>query len=440
MSKLLPLLIITLALGRCGAVAADACAVVPDLPVPTSTVHVNSFGAIPDDAGDDTAAIERALRALQSGQRLTLGPGRYLLGRSVFVRTAGAQIVGEGARIHATNPDSQALIVQADGVWITGLRFTAVTDGRRTAPWHSRIAVYLETSGVVQPVRGVRIVGNTIAPDGAAPAAERAAGSAGGIMLLRAVDFVVAANTVARTLADGIHITAGSRDGRVVGNIVRENGDDMIAVVSYAGRGPAALNTADMLGDLVARRRAQLVQNVLIAGNDVQGQYWGRGITVVGGRDITIRGNRIDNTPLGAGILVAREHNYETFGVSNVLVAGNAISRVQTDRSPFDPDGTFGTRGRTGHGAIEVHASLFADEAADADLRPELAVRDVAFISNTISGAAIPGARLGVPFAGHEEAQGPAGPVRRAVVTGDISGVTMGPSTAVTGARLPCMD
>lgn len=38
---------------------------------------------------------------------------------------------------------------------------------------------------------------------------------------------------VRRSLSDGIHVTQGSRNGRIINNQVLETGDDMIAIVSY---------------------------------------------------------------------------------------------------------------------------------------------------------------------------------------------------------------
>ena len=66
----------------------------------------------------------------------------------------------------------------------------------------------------------------------------------------RATGFLVAENTVSRSLSDGIHVTSGSSYGRVLKNTVKETGDDMIAVVSYVGgadtKGPVAACSASV--------------------------------------------------------------------------------------------------------------------------------------------------------------------------------------------------
>jgi parallel beta-helix repeat protein len=225
--------------------------------------------------------------------------------------------------------------------------------------------------------------------------------SAAGIVVQHAERFLVAGNTVVRSLADGIHITGGSRNGRVLNNTVRETGDDMIAVVSYADRGPPARNSAAKLAAAWETNvENMLARNILISGNRVSGQYWGRGITVVGGQSVAIVRNTIENVPLAAAILVAREAVYQTFGVDGVVIEGNILRDVQNKAPSYNVADKYAPGKRTGHGAIEVHAALFDDEAADPKLRGALAVRNVVVRGNTIERSNVAAFRAGVPFDG----------------------------------------
>jgi hypothetical protein len=378
---------------------------------------VRDFGAVPDDERDDTDAIQRALDAMKPGDTLVFAPGRYLISRSVRVRNPGVTITGPNAIIHATNPDDQALRIEADNTTVSSLTFTAVTDGRRSAPRHSRIAVNAELGG-----GNYRVVHNTVIRDNRIlndgdPGTPTANSSSGpGIALWHADGFLVAGNTVARTLADGIHMTAGSKNGRVLNNIVRETGDDMIAVVSYMGSGNPVSNTAsNVLASWSTRVETSLVRNVLVAGS----QYWGRGISVVGGQSITIASNTLNNVPLAAGVLIARETGYETFGVENVLVEANLIRDVQTLKPPYDYKNTFASARRTGHAAIEIHAGLFEDEA-NSDLRESLSISNVLVRGNVVERASVSGVRAGVPQAGTMRATDSAG---RAIERNTVSGV-----------------
>lgn len=378
----------------------SACETVPAWPTTASTTRrVTDFGAVRDDGRDDAAAIQRALDSMKSGETLLFPTGRYHISKSVKVRVAGVTIRGEsGAIIHATNPDSMAILIEQDRTTVRGLTFTAVTSGRRSAAWHARIAVAgTNPDGTTRRTYDTVIRDNKILPSGdpGTPGANSA--STAGILMVKADRFLIANNTVARTLADGIHITNGSKNGRVLNNTVRETGDDMIAVVSYADGGNAALNRASTLkAEWTQRLDERLNKNIVIAGNSVGGQYWGRGISVVGGEKVTIARNRVDNAPIGAAILLAREANYQTFGVTNVLVDSNTLRNVQNMAPTYDALGTYSTTRRTGHGAVEIHASQFTDETADSLLRAALTVRNVKVVNNLVERTTVSAVRMGV--------------------------------------------
>lgn len=381
---------------------APSCAALPPMPQPPAQgqrKYVTDFGAVPDDEGDDTQAIDNALKSLKEGDWLFFPPGRYKHARSLQIRTPNVVLWGDGATLHATNPQDMALLVRRSGVGIYNFTLTADTDQRLSAPQHARIALYPDSPDSVLVGNVVR--GNKLLPGGG-PNGSNSASSAG-IFVYRASDFLVAENLVTRSLADGIHITGGSANGRVLNNTVRETGDDMIAMVSYLGNGGWSAESAQQVAQAYeARQATNLVHNMLVEGNDVSGQYWGRGITVVGGEHITIRRNTISDTPQAAGILLAREQGYVSFGVSHVLVRDNIVQRVQTTApayvppkfcegkaSPCPPPPTY-------HGGVEVHALAFLDELSDPLLQTRVGVQNVLIEGNTVSGTLAAGMRLGV--------------------------------------------
>lgn len=110
---------------------------------------------------------------------------------------------------------------------------------------------------------------------------------------------------VRNTMADGIHITAAVKWVSVENCNVSNVGDDMIAIVSKRATGVV---TTDMS----------------ILNNTVSNNYWGRGITVVGGTNVVIRGNTITKAN-GSGILLASD-NYDTHGVSGITAENNTIT------------------------------------------------------------------------------------------------------------------
>jgi parallel beta-helix repeat protein len=378
----------------------QACATLPPAPALGARRNAREFGAEPDDDDDDAEAIQHALDVLEPGEVLWFEPGRYLVGKSLHVRRAGLVLTGERAVLHATNPDDQALLIEADDTTVMALTFTAITSGRREAARHARIAVVNDTPSGYLTVRNTVIRDNRIVESDAPGTPGANSASAAGILLLRAQGFLVADNTVQRSLADGIHITGASSQGRVQGNRVRETGDDMIAVVSYAGSGPAVSANAQSLQQAWDSRLQQgLVSNVLIADNALSSPYWGRGISVVGGSTITIARNTLANLPMAAAILIAREATWQTFGVNDVLVEANRISDVQTLPPTYDARGASTPVQRTGHGAIEVHAALFDDEARQPALREKLAVRKVLLRGNDVERSSVSAVRVGVDMA-----------------------------------------
>ena len=275
-----------------------ACEMLPALPSPPpGALRVTDFGALPDDDLNDDAAIARALRALKPGGWLVFPPGRYRQAHSVLVTTPGVTLWGPGATLQATDPRDHTLGLRADGVRLYGLTLTARPDQRRSEPAQARISLYRDRSdnpAGTTPQRGNVVRGVTV--DGA--------GSVG-ILVHGMADFTIAGNTVRRTLADGIHVTGASHHGRVLGNQVRDTGDDLISIVSYDDAPP--------------------VRDVLVQGNDVAGARWGRGLTVVGGEHLTLRGNTVTGVAHGAGILLAEQLGLPEGVQIGALVRGEEV-------------------------------------------------------------------------------------------------------------------
>jgi hypothetical protein len=362
---------------------------------PADAVDVRRFGVRGDGQQDDTVALQRALDSLSNGQWLVFPPGRYRHHARLVLQRPGVTLFGYGATLHATNPDDQALLIQASGVRVMGFTLTAVTDERRHAPWQSRLAIWRHGQGL-PPVHDIELRDNRILESGPPGSPLANSSSSAAIFVHNVHGFVVLGNEVRRSLSDGIHITGGARQGQVIGNTIRESGDDMIAVVSYLGHLAVGEDRPEAIArELPQRRLHGLVQDVLIADNDVAGQYWGRGISVVGGEQVSIVNNRIDATTHGAGVYIAREQGWGTFGVRNVRVAGNHITRVQTTSAAYSVLSLPDRIKRTGHGAVELVAHQFDDEAKWPELRQALTVQGVTVQDNTIEDSATAGIRLG---------------------------------------------
>ena len=283
-------------------------------------VSVDDFGARGDGVTDDGEAIADALRALDGGGTLVFSPNKTYIKTSLLrVDRPGIKLWGYGAVLYSVVTDGQldeqgaaevALHLDAPNTAVYGL--TLVSNMR------ARVEAHPNLSGIWLSSSDQEVIDNRL--------------EYANIFVREATRFAIARNVVYRSTFDGIHITTDSSFGAIVGNVVRQTGDDMIAVVSYG------------LG-------APNVGRVLIQDNDVSGQYWGRGISVVGGYDVEIRHNTVSRTPFGAGILVHSETSYKTSNVNNVLVEDNQIRDVQTREPAYNPARKWK---KTGHGAIDV--------------------------------------------------------------------------------------
>jgi Right handed beta helix region len=173
--------------------------------------------------------------------------------------------------------------------------------------------------------------------------------------------------------------------------------------VSYLARDWQA-RVAQKASWLDEHRQYSLVRNVWISGNRVSDAYWGRGIAVVGGQDVTIDNNDISRIGMAAGVLVAREDGYHTHGVTNVLVQRNRIAEVQTLAPTYVPEGPnfaellgklANNGGRTNHGGIEIHNLSPSQEMQTAFQQSVLAVSNVVVSDNVVSRATRDGVRVG---------------------------------------------
>nr|WP_057928272.1 right-handed parallel beta-helix repeat-containing protein [Burkholderia ambifaria] len=316
----------------------DGAAAASGAPAP-GALHAN----VPDayvrpaaDTADQADMLQHTLDALQPGQRLVFAPGRYVVGRSLIVRQPNVVLSGYGATLIATTADDQTIEMRGDGTTLVGFRLAGTGTTRLTTPASTKV----EVTG-----RGVQVLDNVI--DG---------GAGAGIFVFGGADVAIVGNEVLSTLADGIHMTHGSHDVLVQGNVVRGTGDDMIAVVSYRSEGV-------------------LTRNVLITGNSLEGNPWGRGITVVGGADVTISNNIVRNVAVSSGILVAQEDSNGTYGASDIRIENNVITDIQTATSRTD------SRPLTQQAAIEV--STWSGSVAR-----------VTIIGNRVSHARFDGIRL----------------------------------------------
>ena len=148
---------------------------------------------------------------------------------------------------------------------------------------------------------------------------------------------LIGRNTVYRTYADAIHVTGRSRDVKIFQNTVRENGDDMIAVVSYGGinviESIMSSSKTTMSRVIIGREGLQLSEVRTLRYGEYQYKI---------------------HVARGAGILVYSEdppNGWDYPPVNNVLIENNTIRYVQAAKPVFTGVDTWT---RSGMGGIHL--------------------------------------------------------------------------------------
>lgn len=290
----------------------------------TAGVSPLSFGAVGNGIADDTAAVQKAIGALSSGDTLLVPAGYTFAHRDVLaVRTPGVRVSGGGILL-ATNEARSALLLDADDVQLDNVTLRVAATTQR---WETYEQMKLRLG------RRTGITVSDVVVDGSAAA---------GVYVGGASNFVLRNVTVQNTRADGIHMTEASSYGQVVRPVVRNVGDDGVAVVSYASNGSP-------------------VHHVTVTSPRFYGQTWGRAFSVVGGEDITFTDVYAEHSQ-AAAIYIAAEASWNTLAAKRVLVDGGTVISSNED-SAVD------------HGAVLVFSGQTAYTNTDITVR-NLTVRN----------------------------------------------------------------
>jgi hypothetical protein len=327
------------------------------LPATRPAAHSISITAAPYSAApapaDATAAIQKALDDAAKMASPTT-PVDVLVPAGTFdysaVLRVGADVrlrrfpESSGGLLQATDPSNGAVHLAGDrsGALFLSLNLAATT--RLSAAQQSGIWVGTDNSSLPF-VHDVLVVGNDVAQSASAHVFGYA--EEGGLW---------AFNYAHAGYSDAFHHTAGSRYCQIIGNRAQTSstrGDDLYAFVSYQ---------AD--GDVV--HHCSAIAN------------WGRdgaarGLSVVGGAFVFLDHNDIDRTQW-AGVYLAQENSYKTYGASDVTVSNNAIAHANLGGSH---DGLLAYSDSPG----ETHPSTSLGSVPNQ-------LRRIAIVGNTISDTA----------------------------------------------------
>ncbi len=259
------------------------------VPAPTSIRDVTAFGAVGDGRTDDTAAIKRALSAMTGGQALRFPAGGVFCHAEVLLlSTADVQLLGPGTLL-ATNEAASALQLGAPNITVDGLTLAIQKTTRRWTTPDQHKLVLGPYEGIV--VRDVTVTGS----------------AAAGVFCFGASNFLLQRVQVSNTRADGIHMTGGSSNGLVDSPVLTHTGDDAVAVVSY-------LNDASSC------------HTITVTAPRVNGTAGGRGLSVVGGQDISFTDIQVASSN-DAGVYIACERSFSgSRDAVGVRVTGGTVT------------------------------------------------------------------------------------------------------------------
>lgn len=259
-------------------------------------VYVTSFGAVGDGVTDDTTAIQSALNSLNPTDTLVFNSGKTFRHTNVLTISKDSSHLSGPGTLLATNESLSALYVKANNVTIDGNLIVKM--GTTTKRWDAyeqmKIRVGINTGTIIK----------NITIDGSASA---------GIMFSGSSNYLLQDVTVQNTRSDAIHNTNGSYNGNIIRPIVRNPGDDGVAVVSYGGE--------------------SICHDITIQSPKFYGQTWGRAFTVVGGNNITYNDIYAENSNAAAVYVATEGDPYYTHPSTNIKFIGGEVVNSNTNSS-----------------------------------------------------------------------------------------------------------
>ncbi len=251
------------------------------------TASLSSFGAIPDGVTDNLSAIQAAFNYALAHHCTALIPaGNFAYTGTPIATSIAVSGTGASSVLIPLNPAEEALVLSGSDPSATNFSMRSTATLRLTTP----------QSGMVLALNATNYRVQNLLISGSASV---------GIMSYNSSHGQILDNTVQNTLADSITQIVGSSSITVSGNRTLNSGDDGISTVSYVG--------------------SPMVSGITVQGNTILSNLGGRGISVVGGNNVTIKQNYVSNPDGFSDIYVAAENQWDTLGVSNVAVTSNTL-------------------------------------------------------------------------------------------------------------------
>lgn len=262
-----------------------------------TVITPEQFGAVGNGTTDDTTALQNMFNAA-AAKDIYLNPAKQYKHTAVLTLSANDVRVFGGGTLLATAEQTSEVLVSGARVTFEGITLKMSSTTQR---WTEYEKMKLRVTGANFTARGILIDGS----------------AAAGVYVGGATYFRFDNCRVQNTRADGFFISEASAYGVLTGCIADTTGDDGFSVVSYDS---APVHHITNIGARVMNSQA-------------------RGMSVVGGSDITYTGFTI-NTTVAAGLYLGTENDtYED--TLRVSVSAGTIINANTDAG-------------TGHGAVLI--------------------------------------------------------------------------------------
>ncbi|RTE08371.1 glycosyl hydrolase family 28-related protein [Paenibacillus whitsoniae] len=272
-----------------------------------SWLSITDYGATGTDTSDDYTAITNTITAANSGNKKVWIPaGTYYISDQITV-PAGITIAGAGMWYSVINKNIPATSVKkafslGDSDTIKNIKISDIQGNNR-----------------INGHEGIRLASNSTV-DGVW--LENTFGA--GIIGFSTPNVIIKNNRVRGTFADAIHLARNTQFALAENNTVRNAGDDGMAMVPY-----------DELYNY----------NNTYKYNTVENNYWGRGMTIIGGNANTLEYNVIKDSAWSAGIMLGVENylNQPVDHNTNFLVQYNDVIRSgQTNNNSYSAIWVYG--------------------------------------------------------------------------------------------------
>lgn len=201
-------------------------------------------------------------------------------------------VVGNGNASHIYNPyhSNRKITLDGDGAGIYNIKIST-TSGPRT---DTDEAIWIGDTGLAQNI----VVHNVTIYRGDGP----------GIITYGCQYCRITSNNISYTRADAIHINGDSRHVYVGGNRIDHAGDDKVALVKYES----------------TEFPDEVLTDIMVENNRSTNGDWGRGVTVLGATDVTVRGNEIIGEAWACYLIEAEEgEDWTTLSTQNVWLYDN---------------------------------------------------------------------------------------------------------------------